>query len=151
MRQTKPSELPLLPPHTSVLVLISRANPKSHSLTVPLALQRIPGRQAAARLSTRRQQQPAASSCGSSTGVGRPAAAVHQPRRQASSSYHHHSWQAGPPDQDVLRLHVAVDDAIGVQVVQRAHQLASHAAHHRLRQAAVVLQDVKQLTCRQEE
>jgi hypothetical protein len=38
-----------------------------------------------------------------------------------------------------------VDDAVGVQVVQRRHQLAPHVAHHALGQAAVVLQDVEQL------
>lgn len=51
--------------------------------------------------------------------------------------------------EDVLWLHVAVYDAVGVQVVQRLHELACHAAHHALRQAPVVLQDVEQLACRQ--
>jgi hypothetical protein len=41
-----------------------------------------------------------------------------------------------------------MDDAVGVQVVQGMHQLARHTAHHALRQAAVVLQYVKQLACR---
>jgi hypothetical protein len=40
-----------------------------------------------------------------------------------------------------------VYDAVGVEVVQRGDQLARHAAHDMLRQAAVVLQDVEQLAC----
>lgn len=50
-----------------------------------------------------------------------------------------------PPNQDILRLHVAMDDAVGVQVVQRLHKLACHAAHHTLWQASIVLQDVEKL------
>lgn len=34
-----------------------------------------------------------------------------------------------------------------VQVVQRGHQLAPHRAHHRLGQAAVVLQNMEELAC----
>ena len=45
------SGVPLMLVSTMVLVLIARANPKSHSLTVPLALQAIPsyGPQSAAQ------------------------------------------------------------------------------------------------------
>ena len=50
-------------------------------------------------------------------------------------------------DEHVLRLHVAVDDAIAVQVVQRADQLLGYAAHLLLRQSLVVLQHLKQLPC----
>ena len=50
-------------------------------------------------------------------------------------------------DEHILRLHVAVDDAIAVQVVQRADQLLGYAAHLLLRQSLVVLQHLKQLPC----
>ena len=36
------------------------------------------------------------------------------------------------PDQDVLRLHVPVDDAVGVQIVQGPHQLLGNPLHHLL-------------------
>jgi hypothetical protein len=41
-----------------------------------------------------------------------------------------------------------VHDAPAVQVVQRVHQLARDGAHHGLRQAGVVLQDLEQLAVR---
>ena len=76
----------------SVLVLIARANPKSHSLTRPLEL----------RMVEWRGWQ------GGWMGADRA--------RQALARVH-------APDEDVLWLHVAMDDAPRVQVVQRCHQL----------------------------
>mmetsp|Transcript_23688 Transcript_23688/g.70297 ORF Transcript_23688/g.70297 Transcript_23688/m.70297 type:complete len:271 (-) Transcript_23688:18-830(-) len=49
-------------------------------------------------------------------------------------------------NQDVLRLHVSVDDAVRVQVVQCTHKLLRDALDHLLRKALVVLQDFKQLS-----
>ncbi len=51
------------------------------------------------------------------------------------------------PDQDILGLHVSVDDAVGMQVVQSPDQLLCHLLHHLLRQVSIILQDFKQLPC----
>ena len=52
-------------------------------------------------------------------------------------------------DEHVLGLHVAVDDAVAVEVVQRANQLHRYGPHLALREAAVILQHLKQLACGQ--
>ena len=46
---------------------------------------------------------------------------------------------APAPDEDVLRFHVAVDDAVAVEVVERADQLFGDRSDFILRQALVVL------------
>lgn len=51
------------------------------------------------------------------------------------------------PDQHILRLHVPVDYAVRVQVVEGADQLLCHLLHDVLAEALVVLQDLKQLAC----
>lgn len=48
-------------------------------------------------------------------------------------------------DQNVLRLHVAVNDAVGVEVVQGLDQLLGDFLHLRFWQGVVVLQDLEQL------
>ena len=57
--------------------------------------------------------------------------------------------RAARADEDVLRLHVAVDDAVCVQVAQRAHQLLGDVAHDGFRERGVVLQDLEQLAVRE--
>ena len=51
-------------------------------------------------------------------------------------------------NEDVLRLHVAVDDAVRVQVVQGLDQLFGDLLHLRFRQRVVVLKDLEQLPLR---
>ena len=46
-----------------------------------------------------------------------------------------------------LWLHVAVDDAVGVQVVQRLYQLLGDVLHYDFRQLLVVLQDLEEFSC----
>lgn len=46
-------------------------------------------------------------------------------------------------DEHVLRLHVAMDDAVAVQVVQRSHQLLCYASHLLLWKSLVILQHLK--------
>jgi hypothetical protein len=48
----------------------------------------------------------------------------------------------------VLRLHVAVDDAVAVQVVQGVHELLGHVADHVLGERVVVLEHLEQLALR---
>ena len=55
---------------------------------------------------------------------------------------------ASAADEDVLRLHVAVDDAVGVKVVEGSDELPGDGAHLILRQAFVVLQDLEELALR---
>ena len=57
--------------------------------------------------------------------------------------------RAARPDQDVLRLHVAVDDAVVVQVVQRLDELPRDLLHLLLRQRLVVLEDLEELALRE--
>ena len=83
---------------------------------------------------------------GASKQGGRPAAAVGTVHARTRLPLGLLGCRA--PDENVLGLHVPVDDAVGVQVVKGLHQLAPHAAHHPLGQAPVVLQDVEQLACR---
>ena len=42
-------------------------------------------------------------------------------------------------DQDVLGLHVSMDDAVAVQVIQRMHQLLGNLAHFLLSEVAIVI------------
>lgn len=51
-------------------------------------------------------------------------------------------------DQDVLRLHVSVDHAVGVQVVQRGDQLLRDWPDHLFGQRLVFLEDLEQLALR---
>ena len=49
-------------------------------------------------------------------------------------------------DQNVLRLHVTMNDAVTVKIVERLDELLCDLAHFLLTQIAIVLQDLKQLT-----
>mmetsp|Transcript_23406 Transcript_23406/g.56011 ORF Transcript_23406/g.56011 Transcript_23406/m.56011 type:complete len:249 (-) Transcript_23406:293-1039(-) len=70
--------------------------------------------------------------------------AGHGPREAKVAELH------GPiaPDEDVLRFHVPVDDPVGVEVVQRSHQLLCDHLHDLLRQILVILEDLKELSLR---
>ena len=65
----------------------------------------------------------------------------HRPR-EAKVTEHHARVR---PDQHVLRLHVPVDHALRVQVVERLRQLPSDRADLRLRELLVVLEDLEEL------
>ena len=62
--------------------------------------------------------------------------------------HHTHLHDAVRADQHVLGLHVAVDDAVRVEVVERLHELLGDVPHLRLGQLLVVLQDLEQLPVR---
>jgi hypothetical protein len=62
--------------------------------------------------------------------------------------HHTHLHDAVRADQHVLGLHVAVDDAIRVEVVERLHELLGDVPHLRLGQLLVVLKDLEQLPVR---
>ena len=51
-------------------------------------------------------------------------------------------------DKDVLRLHVSMNDAVRVQVVQGVDKLLGYLPHFVLWQVAIVFQDLKQLSLR---
>jgi hypothetical protein len=75
------------------------------------------------------------------THAAQPAAAIPATRERAPHL-------AVAADQHVVRLHVAVDDAVAVQVVQRTHQLTRDGPHDVLGQRLVVLQHLEQLAAR---
>jgi hypothetical protein len=49
-------------------------------------------------------------------------------------------------DENILRLHVSVDDPVTVQVVQGVYQLLGDFAHFRLTEVSIVFEDLEQLT-----
>jgi hypothetical protein len=51
-------------------------------------------------------------------------------------------------DEDVLGLHVAMDDPVGVEVAQGGHKLRCNSLHLCLRQSRVVLEDLEKLPLR---
>ena len=52
-------------------------------------------------------------------------------------------------DQNVLRLHVAVDDAVGVEVVERSNELLADFRHAGFGELVVVLQNLEKLAMRE--
>lgn len=62
-------------------------------------------------------------------------AAGHGPRKAKVAQLH----TAIGANEHILRLHVAVDDAVAVQVVQRAHQLLGYVAYLLLWEGLVIL------------
>ena len=49
-------------------------------------------------------------------------------------------------NQDVLRLHVTMNDAIGVEVMQSSHKLFCNALHSCFWQTLIILKNLKQFT-----
>ena len=50
-------------------------------------------------------------------------------------------------NQDILRLHVSVDDPVSVQVAQRLHKLPCNCTHFGLWQLSIIFKHFKKLAC----
>lgn len=55
------------------------------------------------------------------------------------------SYLAPSADEDVVRLHVPVDDAVGVKVMQSEDELPRDGLHDRLWESLIILQHTEQL------
>jgi hypothetical protein len=139
------SGVPLMLVSTMVLLDMARAKPKSQSLTMPLApIRMFCGFMSRWMILRRRQAAPSGAGGPVSRARGPAAAACaapgawHAPGLLAPGrGLRHHR----PPP----RPATTASAPVGVQVVQRAHELLGDRLHHVLGQALVVLQDLKQL------
>ena len=135
---------------SSVLVDMARAKPKSHSFTTPAGCSTSFLTQLHLRLKSLCTTILDTSTCThallyrAARSPVRKSRALHFSDAEEGRFRVHRKRTVGA-DQDVLGLHVPVDDAMHVQVAQCFHELPCYRAHFSLRQLPIVLKHFKQL------